>query len=73
MQRQNKKSEEEQRLSSPAVGAGADQRGHRHHDYLGGDNTGGHQSRAEIPVLQCKPLPDQRQHRRVGEVKERDA
>ncbi len=57
-------------LVPPTVRFGPDQHGHRHHHDLRGNDAGRHQAGAEMPVPQRELLSDQRQHRRIRQVKQ---
>ena|GEM_PF-6549161 len=70
--RQDDQSEEKERLATPRVRLGSDEKRHGEHHHLGRDDANGHQRRAELFVLARKLLPDERQHRRIREVEQSD-
>ena len=71
--RQDAKPDQKDRLAPPAVGGTPDEKRDRQHNHLCGDNAGRHHRRRPFLVRECQLLPDQRQERRVGEMKQHRA
>ena len=68
--RQDAKSDQQDRLSPPAVRVPSDHQRDRQHDHLRGDDAGRHHRRRPLLMRKCQLLPDQRQQRRIGEVEQ---